>query len=132
MPASSWSKPEFDDSAWQAGPGGFGTKETPGAVVRTEWNTAEIWLRRTFDLKSLEFKNLQLRIHHNEDADIFINGQRVSRIEGYQSEYLNHPIQLSHHNKPILKTGTNTLAIHCHQSTGGQYIDVGLVDVLEK
>jgi len=32
QPADGWEKPEFDDSRWQTGPGGFGRDGTPGAV----------------------------------------------------------------------------------------------------
>ena len=51
-PQEEWMKPEFDDSKWMAGEGGFGTRMTPGSVVRTEWKTPDIWLRRDVELKA--------------------------------------------------------------------------------
>ena len=65
-PTGEWFKPKFDASSWKEGPGGFGTKGTPGAVVRTEWNTPDIWLRREFTLPEGKWSDLQFRLHQTK------------------------------------------------------------------
>jgi hypothetical protein len=127
-PSADWFKAEFDDSKWQQGEGGFGTQGTPGAVVRTQWNTSEIWLRRTFELASTDVRELHLRLHHDEDAEIYLNGQPIETVQGYTTNYVLLP--LDDKARAALAKGKNTLAVHCKQTGGGQYIDVGLVDVV--
>jgi hypothetical protein len=123
-PAENWYKPDFKDTDWKEGAGGFGTPYTPGAVVRTVWDTPNIWLRRTFELPEHAPRDLHLLLHHDEDAEIYINGILAAKVEGYVSDYEEvaiHPRALE-----MLKPGKNTLAVHCKQTVGGQYIDVGI------
>ena len=127
-PADGWMKSGFDDSGWKQGTGGFGTKVTPGAVVRTDWNTAEIWLRTEITVPEVKFTSLHLRIHHDEDAEVYVNGVSAGTAGGFSMEYEEMPMA------PIgikaLKLGKNIIAVHCKQTKGGQYIDVGIVDHL--
>ncbi|XVJ59042.1 MAG: beta-galactosidase [Tepidisphaera sp.] len=129
-PADGWEKPGFDDSKWQTGKGGFGTKNTPGAIIGTEWNGKEIWIRRTFEAPA-SVVNPHLSIHHDEDAQVYFNGEMVATFNGYTSGY--KLSQLDAKAIDLLKANAGkqiTLAVHCSQTTGGQYIDVGLVDVM--
>ena len=126
-PADGWEKPEFDASRWTESNGGFGTKITPGTIVGTEWKTADIWLRRTFELKELPKGEILLRVFHDEDAEVYINGVLAAKVSGFVSEYGEVPISADA--RKALKAGTNTIAVHCHQTTGGQYIDVGMMEV---
>jgi len=124
-PAEDWFKPDFDASAWKEAPAGFGTKGTPGAVVRTEWNTPDIWLRREFVLEDAKGRELLLRLHHDEDVEVFINGVLAFREEGFIGAY--EEVEMTAEARAAIKTGKNVLAVHCHQTTGGQYVDVGIV-----
>jgi hypothetical protein len=124
-PAEDWFKADFNDSAWKSGPGGFGTANTPGAVVRTEWNSSDIWIRREFEIKDVPANPL-LIMHHDEDAEVYVNGVLAAKAPDYVSEY--EEFDVSPKAKAAIKAGKNTIAIHCHQTTGGQYIDAGLVD----
>ncbi len=129
-PEAGWEEPGFDDKNWKSAPGGFGTKGTPGSVVRTGWDGSDIWIRRTFELKKTSFNDPCLLIHHDEDAEVFINGTKVAELEGYTSSYVRIPLDET--SVSALKKGANTIAIHCRQTRGGQYIDAGLVDVEEQ
>ena len=126
--AAGWEQPDFDDSLWRSGPGGFGTAGTPGGTVRTDWRSRDIWLRRKISLTTdvEPASKISLRVHHDEDTDIFLNGREVARLNHWTSSYVEVP--LDQNAIKSLKRGENTIAIHCHQNSGGQYIDCGLVE----
>jgi hypothetical protein len=122
-PAENWMQPGFDASSWKQGVTGFGTRGTPNAVVRTEWNTADIWLRREVSLDQSQLRDLMLMVHHDEDFELYINGVLAAKRAGYTTDY--DEIPLTSTGAKALKSGPNTIAIHCHQTGGGQYIDTG-------
>jgi len=125
-PADDWFKPEFDASSWKEGKSGFGTKITPAAIVNTEWNSPDIWLRREFTLPANDFRDLALLMHHDEDAEVYVNGVLAARPRRFTTDY--EEVGLTPEAVKVLKPGKNVLAVHCHQTTGGQYIDVGLIN----
>ena len=125
QPAADWFSVSFDDSAWPRGMSGFGTQGTPGAIIGTVWNASDIWLRRTFELSNAMLKPM-LRIHYDEDAEVYINGVLAAQTSGYAQSYEN--LEITTEGIRALRPGENTLAVHCHQTTGGQYIDVGIVE----
>jgi Glycosyl hydrolase 2 galactose-binding domain-like/Glycosyl hydrolases family 2/Glycosyl hydrolases family 2, TIM barrel domain len=125
-PADGWMQPSFDAAAWRDAPGGFGASGTRFARVGTEWKTSEIWLRRTFTL-SVVSPNLQLRVFHDDDAEVYLNGVLAAKLPGANSSYAYVP--LSADARAALQKGPVVIAVHAHQTRGGQYIDVGLVDI---
>jgi len=128
QPGADWMKPGFDDTRWQQGAAGFGTEGTPGARIGTTWNGSDIWLRRAFTVPKIAGE-VQLSIHHDEDAEVYINGVLAAKASGYTTDYVLVPI--SPRARRALRPGDNILAVHCKQTGGGQYIDVGLVETLE-
>ncbi|MCA9238469.1 MAG: hypothetical protein KDA44_23520, partial [Planctomycetales bacterium] len=128
-PGDDWMRPDADTSHWRQGPGGFGTRDTPGiGKLGVEWNTSDIWLRRTFELPALSQEQIDrfvLRLHHDEDVEVYVNGVRALKKDGFESRYVLAPI--SAEGRAALKPGAvNVITVHCRQTQGGQYIDVGL------
>ena len=129
-PAENWYTDDFDaaDAGWQRGRAGFGTPGTPGSYVQTHWNDRQIWIRRQIKFRDEPTEHLRLLVHHDEDADIYLNGVLAARLTGYTTAA--RPFPVSEEAFKTLKPGTNTIAIHCRQTSGGQYIDAGLVEVI--
>ncbi len=124
-PAENWMHTDYDSTGWQEGVGGFGTRGTPNARIFTEWRTSDIWMRKSVELDS-ELENPALLIYHDEDAEVYINGHEVARFRGYVTNY--QVVPLSADARSFLKNGKNLLAVHCHQTGGGQFIDVHVVN----
>ena len=122
-----WTSLDFDAKSWRRGKAGFGTAATPGGRVRTTWDTNDIWLRRTFTYDGGDLREPQLRVHHDEEATVYLNGEKIATLGGYTSGYGDTPVDVP---AGLMKKGENVLAVHCHQTEGGQYIDAGLIDLV--
>jgi hypothetical protein len=127
VPGTNWFTTGFDDSAWSSGLAGFGTFD-PGVTPRTAWTTADIWLRRTFNpgpLTAQQLSNLVFSVYHDEDVEIYINGVLAGSAPGYVTTYVLLAMTPAGQ-AAIVPNANNLMAVHCHQTTGGQFIDVGI------
>ena len=94
-PQGPWQTAAYDDASWKKGTGGFGTVGTPGARVGTVWRTKTIWLRKRVPLAAA-LKKPALLVHHDEDAEIYLNGQRVMALTGFRTDYGVFPLADEH------------------------------------
>ena len=130
-PSGDWYSREYSATGdWREGKAGFGTEGTPSAIVGTPWDTSDIYLRRTFTLpEGAELKDPHLWLAHDEDIEVYINGVLALRRESFANNYQEY--RIAPDAAATLTPGENTIAVHCHQTTGGQYVDVGVVDLIE-
>lgn len=119
-PADDWMKEGFDTKAWKVGSAKFGSDGVSG--VRTQWTTEDIWLRKEIEI-SEPIKEPVLKILHDDDYEVFVNGQLLMAEKGAIKEY--EYIKLDD-KRALFKTGKNLIAVHCRNTGGPQYIDVGI------
>jgi hypothetical protein len=124
-PAANWFETAFADTSWQQAAGPFGKNNFPISEVNTPWDTPEIWIRRAFTLDRIPAGTLYLLIRHDEDATVYVNGQKIAEIPGNSSHYM--PVDADKALRAALKTGGNLIAIHCRQTRGDQFIDAGII-----
>ena len=129
-PSKDWMQPSFDDQKWKNGLGGFGKQGTPSLNLGTDWQTQDIWLRRSFQLKEVPADGLKLSLLYDEDTEVYLNGVLAFSVKGFSKEY--REVSISPEARKTLKKGDNLMAVHCWNDGGGQAIDVGLVISTQK
>ena len=122
-PAVDWSSEKFNDTPWKTGLAPFGRHERH--ATRTPWTSSDIYLRKTFEFDGQDIGSAELVISYDEDTEVFINGQKILGVTGFINDY--RPFMVTGAVKKALKKGPNTLAIHTHQTVGGQFIDLALL-----
>ncbi len=123
QPAPGWEKGQFDDSGWEKGKAAFGTRDMPR--ISTEWTTKDIWVRRTFELTNdVSQETIYLRYSHDDDFELYLNGEKLVDTGYAWNEDVT--VELSAAVKKKLRKGTNIIAAHCRNQTGGAYVDFGL------
>ncbi len=123
-----WAATGFDAGGWAKGKSGFGSRGTPGVRIRTPWESGRIQLRKEFDLGDLDPRDrLILRVYHDEDVRVSVNGATIFEAGGYATDYLEIP--LTEAQKSRFRSGKNVMAVSCRQSTGGQGVDLELIRI---
>ncbi len=124
-PASDWYATDFNDNNWKSGTAPFGDNESK---AKTVWESKNLWVRREFSVSNMDLNNLLLKLRHDDDVEVFLNGKNIYSKEGATSKFL--LIDLNEAIKNNLKEGKNVLAMHCINTGGYAYLDAGIVEKL--
>lgn len=123
-PSGDWMNPDYDDFKWKKGNGAFGTLPAE-RLARTEWNTPQIWTRRTFDLPAdMMDKPLFLNYSHDDDVIIYINGVKV--VDTGNACKKDVVCELDDTVRATLKPEGNVIAAWCYDRGGLAFLDYGI------
>ncbi len=123
-PAADWSAVGFraQEAKWKSGIAPFGGA-VPNEKGKTPWNTENIWLQTSFQLTVIP-KALKMQAYHDEDIEVYLNGQQIAKRMGFVAKYIEIP--LDQKAVTALQTGRNVVSVHVKNSGGGQFFDMSL------
>ncbi len=64
-------------------------------------------------------------ISYDEDTEVYVNGQKILSVQNFIGHYEMRVVTEAL--RKALRKGTNTVAVHTHQTTGGQHIDLAIL-----
>ena len=120
QPEADWQQPGASTSNWQTGMLPISDDQT----ARTNWNSDDIWIRRTFQYNENDPNGLKIKLRHDDNIVLYLNGHKIYQKEGWLEHY-----EYNDFNNKLakyLQKGTNVLAAHVRNTAGGRYFDIGL------
>ena len=123
---TAWTEPDFDDSGWETKKGAFGSpNEYPNVNTSWEQTNSDMYVRRTVNLTAEDIaKDLYVIYSHDDVFELYVNGHCV--VSTGETWLQGETAHLTDAMKSYLKEGENVIAAHCHNTTGGAYLDYGL------
>jgi hypothetical protein len=121
-PGEGWQDLMFNDEKWKTGRAPFESGQKSSGTL---WNSKDIWIRRIFSLNKTDYNKLFLKIKHDDNTEVYLNGEQIYSYKGWLNKFQMIPIEAAFKQK--LKIGKNVLAIHVANTSGGAYLDAGIV-----
>ena len=126
-PTAGWEKEQFNDKNWKTGAAPFGDNDK---IAKTKWTSKNLWVRRNFTLNQTNFNKLFLKLNHDDNIEVYLNGEKVYSHTGWVNKFKYIPVENAI--KQQLRKGKNVLAIHIANTAGGAWLDAGLVSEPEE
>ncbi len=114
-PEDGWMTAGFNDSKWKTGTGGFSDDEKSGKTI---WKSHDLWMRRSFTLNSIPDRKLYLKMYHDDNVEVYLNGEKIYNCNCWNNAAEYFPIDDIIKSK--LVKGKNVLAVHVANTAGGQ------------
>ena len=122
-PAGDWKAADFSAGDWKTGAAPFGDVSQ---FAKTAWTSKNLWVRRSFDLADPMLKDLTLKLNHDDNIEVYLNGNLIySHVGWTNNKFVYVPIEVAVIKS--LKKENNVLAIHIANTAGGAWLDAGLV-----
>jgi len=119
QPVAGWENLSFNDESWKSGKAPFSDNKSDGG---TAWKSKDLWMRRVFMINNIDFNKLYLKLRHDDNVEVFLNGKNIFEKKGWT-----HKFEYLTLDKSDLIKGKNVLSIHVANTAGGAYLDAGIV-----
>ncbi len=114
-PGDDWMKPGYNTNGW-----------SKSKAPYTAWKARDIWVRRLFNIDAAGAGKIFLKLKHDDDVEVFINGDLVYAAKGVAGKYFYLPLTEAVVSR--LKKTDNLLAVHVTNTGGEAWLDAGIAE----